>query len=105
MIDSESKFSSIFGQGFSASGEEELLKVASQYALQIDAKQIRCLLYLEDLAQRRGGDDKKRLEAFIARWLEFKAHNNSDVFVMAALQHISLRKFLNEQSFKVAIQK
>ena len=43
--------------------------------------------------------------SFVDRWLELKQYNNSDAFVMKALEFISLRKFLNENSLKVNIDK
>jgi hypothetical protein len=93
----------------SGSGEEELLRIASRYSLQITANQIKALLFLEYLADMWKAYDflweAEFLYKFCAKWLQLKENNNSDMFVMKALEYISLRRFLNEQSFKVNIQK
>jgi hypothetical protein len=107
-VNIEDAFQDLFKTSASGSGEEELLRVASKYSLQIRAKQIRCLLFLEDRAatlQSKDASAAQRLRRFVSRWLELKEFNQSDVFVMKALEYVSLRKFLNENSFKVDIQK
>lgn len=105
----EEAFSDLFKTSVSGTGEEELLRIASTYSRQISASQIRCLLYIELRAERfrLSGDEitARALHQFVNRWLELKQYNNSDVFVMKALEHISLRKFLNENSLKVNIEK
>lgn len=104
----EDTFQGLFSSSASGSGEEELLRIASKFSLQVTAKQIRCLLFLLDTAdyyQDRQPKTALRLRGFVTRYLEQKQYNNSDVFVMKALEFISLRKFLNENSFKVDIQK
>jgi len=111
-INLEETFSDVFKTSTSGTGEEELLRIASQYSLQITAKQIRLLLYLEwtaDEYENSESETKKimaiKLRNFVKRWLELKQNNNSDMFVMKALEFISLRRFLNENSFKVDIKK
>lgn len=115
----EDTFGKLFKSSVSGTGEEELLRIASNYSLQITAKQIKCLLFIEhkaamfrELARVEKTMLKKKyawsadyLSTFISRWLELKEHNNSDVFVMRALDSISLRKFINENTLKVNIEK
>ena len=101
----EDAFQGLFSSASSGSGEEELLRIASQFALQITAPQIRVVLFLKDVALKRGGEVASRINAFVDEWLRIKSHNNSDIYIMKALEYVSLRKFLNEQSFKVDIQK
>lgn len=95
----------LFKTSSSGSGEEELLKTASGYALQLTAPQIRILLYLEQLAEILPERPAKLLKDFVFRYIELKRNNNSDMYVMRALDSISLRKFINENSFKVNIDK
>lgn len=104
-INLEDAFQGLFKTSASGSGEEELLRIASNYSRQISGAQMRILLYLEDLAQSLNEKKAKRLQHFLTKWLEYKQYNNSDIFVMKALEHISLRKFINENTLKVNIEK
>jgi len=118
-VNLEDAFSKLFKSSVSGTGEEELLRIASNYSLQITAKQIKCLQYIEyrakmfeALAKAETSALRKKyifiaehLHDFVKRWLELKEHNNSDVFVMRALDSISLRKFINENTLKVNIEK
>jgi len=101
----EDAFGGLFGTSTSGTGEEELLRIASTYSRQFSAKQIKVLLYLEWHHTRYPEPMKKRIRAFIDEYLRLKQYNNSDGFVMKALEHISLRRFLNENSMKVNIEK
>lgn len=119
-VNLEDAFSKLFKSSTSGTGEEELLRIASDYALQLSAKQIKALLYIEHWAGKfRALADKQAnpliaayykwqgayLSEFVFRWLDLKRHNNSDVFVMRGLDSISLRKFINENTLKVNIEK
>lgn len=117
-VNLEDAFSNIFKQSVSGTGEEELLRIASDYALQISAAQIKCLIYLKYRAEQFLALAKRQpkyaafyqwqagyLSAFVDKWLDLKKHNNSDIFVMRALDSISLRKFINENTLKVNIEK
>lgn len=105
----EDAFGDLFKTSKSGTGEEELLRIASQFSLQVTARQMRCLVYLMHRAERseaRGwAQEAYLLRLFVQKWLEYKQNNNSDVFVMKALEHISLRHYINENSFKVNIEK
>ena len=105
----EDEVSKIFRTSVSGTGEEELLRIASTYSRQLSAQQIRIILYLEDLAYVFFNQGKlhtaQRIRNFVTRWLELKQFNNSDVFVMKALEFISLRKFINENTMKINIDK
>lgn len=107
-VNLEDAFQGLFQTSATGTGEEELLRIASKFALQVTSPQIQCLLYLKDLAigiEKKDAILSRRLKSFITDWLEYKQHNNSDIFVMKSLEQISLRKFFNENSFKVDIQK
>jgi len=110
VVNLEDAFANLFKSSTSGTGEEELLRIASRYSLQLSAHQIRLLLFLEQKAWHMADSEKfpqtsKRLRNFVQRYLELKQHNQSDIFVMKALEFISLRKFLNENSLKVNIEK
>jgi hypothetical protein len=102
----EDAFQSLFKSSTSGTGEEELLRIASTYSRQISARQIKVLLWMEWEAATTD-DPKKalRYRTFVDRWLELKQYNNSDMFVMRALDSISLRKFIGENAFKINIEK
>lgn len=101
----EDAFQNLFQTSASAGGEEELLRIASKHAMQLSARQIKVLLYLEMMVKAYPKEQQEMISNFITRYLELKQNNNSDVFVMRALDSISLRKFINAGSFKVNIEK
>lgn len=104
-VNLEDALSGLLKSGVSGTGEEELLRIASTYSRQITARQIRALLYLEMAAVVSSVQVQKMLKHFVERWLELKQYNNSDLFVMKALEFISLRKFINENTMKINLQK
>lgn len=101
----EDAFQNLFKTSASGTGEEELLRIASTYSRQITAGQIKTLLFLEWTKLYQPLERQIQIQSFINRWLELKQFNNSDMFVMRALDSISLRKFIGENAFKVDIQK
>lgn len=101
----EQVFSDLFKGGTTGTGEEELLRVAAKYSMQLSAAQIKCLLYIQFQADRFGGEVAKILHNFIKKWLEWKEYNNSAGFISHVIGDISMRRFLTEQSFKVDIKK
>jgi len=105
----EDAFQSLFSTSQSGSGEEELLRIASDFAQQLSAKQIRILLWLErvsDLLIRGGREAEGRyILGFTERYLELKRKHQSAPFVMRALSEISLRKFIGENAVKVNVEK
>jgi hypothetical protein len=104
-VNLEDAFQSLFKTSASGTGEEELLRIASTFSMQLSTRQMKALLYLEMLAGQSEEPVKSQLRNFVSRWLELKQHNNSDMFVMRALDAISLRKFVGENAFKVNIEK
>lgn len=101
----EDAFQNLFKTSASGTGEEELLRIASNYSMQLTAKQMRCLLYLEWHMPKLTEPRKAQVRHFVDRWLALKQNNNSDLFVMKALEHVSLRKFITENTMKVNIEK
>jgi len=81
--------------GSGGSGDEELLKVASKYSLQLSGDQMRALSLLELIKPECNSTDQKRITAFVENYLKMKEYNGSDMFVMAALREISLKKFIS----------
>jgi len=64
----EEAFQNLFKGGSTGTGEEELLRVASKYSMQISAKQIKLLLYLQSWADRSENvKEKLIIQNFINR--------------------------------------
>jgi len=102
----EDKIQSAFGGTFSGTGEEELLRVASKFSLQYTGNQIRIMLYLYDVALRyKGASNSERLVAYVNKYSELKQFNNSDRFVMTALESIALKRFIGENALKINVEK
>lgn len=101
----EDSFQNIFKSSSSGTGEEELLRIATDFSSQLTSKQIKAILFLEMIAYNADTETQAILVRFVDRWLRLKRNNNSDLFVMKALEHISLRKFMTENSMKVDVSK
>jgi len=101
----ETQFQELFGGAESPGGEEEMLRIAAKYSRQLNARQIKVLLFLQWASVLTSEVEAKAIRSFVDRWLEWKQFHNSDIFVMRALENISLRRFINENSMKVNIEK
>lgn len=99
-INLEQVFSNLFEKG--GSGEEELLRIASTYSRQITPQQIKAILLLNYANSFLKTDI---LKDFCDKWLELQQFNNSATFVMRALESISLKKFIGDQTFKINVDK
>lgn len=104
-VNLEDALQGLFRTSVSGTGEEELLRLASTFSRQISAVQIRAILVLEHLAFGSSDQVKAKIAHLITRWVELKQYNNSDTFVMRALDSISLRKFINENTMKIDVKK
>lgn len=103
----EEKFLDFFAPAIGG-GDDSILKVAAEFSSQYSARQIKALIFLEVMSKGLKESAPYYSELYkiiINRWVEYKRHHGSDQFVMAALQNISLRKFISENSFKVDIKK
>lgn len=103
-------FQQLFGAKLSGTGEEELLRLASTFSVQLSARQVKTLVYLYCYVANAFELDEKPKVAqffrdFVLKYIEYKQFNNSDIFVMRALDSIALRKFMNENTMKIQVQK
>lgn len=102
----EDAFQNLFRTSASGTGEEELLRIASTYSVQLSTRQIKALLWLEWYAATAKDQTLATgIRRFVDRYLYLKQFNGSDLFVMRALDSISLRKYIGENAFKVNIEK
>lgn len=99
----------IFGQLFETqeSGDEGLLKIASQYSLQMSGYQIKGMLMLKLCGIIMNEQEpEKTIPGWLAEQFKtLKQYNKSAPFVMRSLDSISLRKFIGENTFKVNVDK
>jgi len=98
----------LIGNSSSPGGEEEMLRIASEFSLQLDADQIRAILYVESFARRLAlimPAEGAILLDWAKEWRKLKKNNHSDVFMVNIMDRISLRKYFNENTFKVNIDK
>lgn len=79
----------------SGGGEEELLKVASKYSLQLSGLQMRGIMLLKLIKSYCNDTDKARIDEFCEEYIKMKEFNGSDLFIMSALREISLKKFIS----------
>lgn len=90
----------------SGTGEEELLRIATKFSVQMTAQQMRTLMICQMIAEREPNHrNAKMLTNITSRWLEMKQYHGSMLYVMRALDSIALRRFVNENSVKVNVQK
>ncbi len=105
----EKAFNDLFKSSTSGSGEEELLRIVSDFSLQLTSPQIRALLWLKVKAKRlraRGKTDEALvLDTFVDEWVRYKKNNFSDVFMMRAVESLSLKKFIGQNAIKVDVMK
>lgn len=108
-VNIEEAFNDLFKGASSASGDEELLRIVSDFSLQLSSSQIRALIWLKTKAitlQSLGRKtEAQMLVTVIEDWVKYKKNNFSDVFMMRAVESISLRKFIGNNSFKVDVMK
>lgn len=101
----EAVFQDMFQQGGNGTGDEELLKIASNYSRQMSSRQIKGLAMLRFITKFAPDWIAPSLDEFVKSWIEMKQWNNSAMFVMRALDSISLKKFLGENAIKVNVEK
>lgn len=106
-VNLEDSFQSLFKTSVSGTGEEELLRIASKFSVQLSMAQIRALVYLRWISKhsKMPQERKEQIATFIEDYLQYKQYSGSAMFVMRALDSISLRKFIGENAFKIDIQK
>lgn len=99
-------FENLFSPSSPLAGEEELLRIGTQYTAQLNTNQIKGLLLLE-IGKEITEDQKakKILENFINSYLKFKKYHGTDKFIVKLFEYISLKKFLGENWLKVNIEK
>lgn len=105
-LTAENSFTKLFEGAQSASGDQELLRLAADFAPQYSGQQMKTLCYLASLfAARPESNFTKKIQPVVAKFIEYKRNHNSNMYVMAALDSIALRKFVNDNTMKVNVMK
>lgn len=102
----EELFENLTASSASGTGEEELLRIASKFSKQVSMRQIRKLIILKVVAPNFSNETVRQgLKDVVDIWIEYKQYHQSNGYVMAALDAISLRKFINDQTMKINLNK
>lgn len=101
-LDPSAVIGGLVGSGTTAGGDEELLRIASDFSIQLNADQIRCLARLTALAKSVGGKTGETLDAFVKKYLEMKKLHLSNNFIMAAIDCIALRRLIPQVDVSIA---
>lgn len=107
-LDLEKSIKGMFGKGASAGGEEELLKVVAEYAIQISAQQMRVLMWLRDFGLRQKEKNPMlaiRIDTFIAEWREYKKNHQTVESILKANEAINLGKWIKAGLIDINVQK
>ena len=88
-------------------GDAQLLEVASKHTLQLNAEQIKAILYLNYLKDIYLTNEKEKvaLNEFIKTYVQYTSHNSSQGFITEILGAISFRRFINENTLKINVGK
>jgi len=94
-------------EGSSVDGDAQLLEVASKHTLQLTGQQIKAILYVDHIFELGNFEEKEKRawENFKKNYITYTSHNNSQPFIQQVLGHISLRRFINENTLKVSVDK
>lgn len=89
-------------------GEEEILRIASNYALQIGSQQIRTLLMLKMVAIEYASKNHAfatQTELFVKEYLDMKHHHESGAFIMRVIDSLAVKRLITENTAKVNVMK
>jgi len=94
-------------EGTSIDGDAQLLEVASKHTLQLNGEQIKVILYVDHIMELMEFPqvEKTAWANFKKNYILYTSHNNSQPFIQQVLGHISLRRFINENTLKVSVDK
>jgi len=89
-------------------GDEEILKIASDYALQITPAQISCLLKLKMFAIdniSKYPEITVKVDHFTREYLTMKKFHESGMFIRTIIADLSLKKIVPNDAVKVNVMK
>jgi len=92
----------------SAGGDEELLRIASNFSRQINGRQQRTLSMLKMFALQchdKNPHIQLMVEHFLKYYMEIKQYHESGAFVMRALDAIAVKRYIAPDAVKVNVNK
>lgn len=92
----------------SAGGDDEILRIASQYALQVMPNQIDTLTRLRTFAldyAQYNPDLKPKIEIFIKEYLEIKHFHESGGFIGRIIEALSVKRLIPTDAVKFNVMK
>jgi len=103
----EDVFQDVFGASSSGSGEEELLRIGAGFSRQLTSAQIQTLVFMRIIARdTRVNEVLRSTLALVSEWyMDYKQYNQSKEYVMRMFDSVSLRKYINQDAFKINVMK
>jgi uncharacterized protein YacL (UPF0231 family) len=99
-------FENLFQASSIGEAEAETLRVATQYTIFLDGQKIRALTLLYLYSKITDDEEEKKLiEAFLEKYLEFQRYNQAQKFIVKVLESLTLKRYLGENWLKVEVQK
>lgn len=102
-----SDFMNMFASAGSG-GDEEILKIASEYALQIGPQQIATLMRLKLFARdyaKYNSELPDKINYFVREYLHIKKYHESGGFIQRIIADLSLKKIVPNDAVKVNVMK
>jgi len=102
-----STIANMFAQA-SGSPDEEMLRIASNYALQMNPGQIYTVMKLKAFAEdykHINPQLPERIEMFVSKWLEIKHFHESGNFILRTIDSLSLKRIIPSDATKVNVMK
>lgn len=89
----------------SGGGDEELLRIASNFSRQITGRQQRTMAMLYMFGISKGGEIEKKITKFLDYYMTNKQYHESGPFVMRALDAIAVKRYIDPGAVKVNVNK
>lgn len=92
----------------SGGGDEEILKIASEYALQVGPRQIQTIMRLKMFALTYAKINENLtfvIESFIQEYLKVKHFHESGMFIRGVIGDLSLKKIIPPDAIRMNVMK
>lgn len=102
-----STIANMFAQA-SGSSDEEILRIASNYALQLTPDQIYSIMKMKSFAEDYKHINPRLpeiIENFTSQWLEIKHFHESGSFILRVIDALSLKRIIPSDATKVNVMK
>lgn len=92
----------------SGGGDEEILKLASKYALQLNPFQMGTIMRLKMFAIDYGESNPKlqiKIATFLKEYLDLKHYHESGMFIQRIIADLSLKRIIPQDATKINVMK